>query len=234
MKNIWLDNSGENRSLEKECERQNLGIIFELTAPGTPQQNSVVERKIPTLMGRSRAMMIQGGFSQQDKRKFWYEVISTATKLDKIMVRKERTKPPHTLFYSESARYVKYLRTFGEIAVIAISDGKKMISKLDTRGRTGILVGYADDHAGNVYRFINVHTKKIILSRDVQWLNSFWKQYKTRNNDIRKLVEEFSPNDEDDQNLEESDTEENKISGDGSNAMEQKKLGLDIDMIGPN
>ena len=74
--------------------------------------------------------------------------------------------------------------------------------------------------------------KKIILSRDVQWLNSFWKQYKTRNNDSRNLVEEFFLNDEDDQNLEDSDTEENKISGDGNNTMEQKKLGIDIDMIG--
>ena len=97
VKNIRLDNSGENRSLQKECEKQNLGIIFEFTAPVTPQQNSVVERKIPTLMGRSRAMMIQADFSQQDERKFWCEVISTATKLDNIMVRKERTKPPHTV-----------------------------------------------------------------------------------------------------------------------------------------
>ena len=67
VKNIRLDNSGENRSLQKECEKQNLGIIFEFTAPSTPQQNSVVEGKIPALMGRSRAMMIKAGFSQQDK-----------------------------------------------------------------------------------------------------------------------------------------------------------------------
>ena len=100
VKYIRLDNSGENRKLQKECEKQNLGIIFEFTAPGTPQQNSVVERKIPTLMGRARAMMIEAGFSKQDKRKFWCEVVSTATKLDNIMVRKERTKPPHALFYN--------------------------------------------------------------------------------------------------------------------------------------
>ena len=52
VKRIRLDNSGENRSLQRECEKQNLGVIFEFTAPGSPQQNSVVERKIPTLMGR--------------------------------------------------------------------------------------------------------------------------------------------------------------------------------------
>ena len=98
IKYVRLDNSGENRVLQQTCSKQNLGIIFESTAPCTLQQNSVVERKIPTLMGRSRAMMITAGFSQQDKRKFWCEVISTATKLDNSMVRKERTKPPSHCF----------------------------------------------------------------------------------------------------------------------------------------
>ena len=55
-------------------------------------------------MGRSRAMMITAGFSPQDKRKFWCEVISTATKLDNIMVRKDRTKPPFTLFLNEEPK----------------------------------------------------------------------------------------------------------------------------------
>ena len=102
IKYVRLDNSGENRVLQKACSKQNLGIIFEFTAPGTPQQNSVVERKIPTLMGRSRAMMITAGFDPQEKRKFWCEVISTATKLDNIMVRKDRTKPPTLCFIMKS------------------------------------------------------------------------------------------------------------------------------------
>ena len=107
-----------------------------------------------------------------------------------------------------------------------------MRSKLDTRGRTGIFVGYADDHAENMYRFINIQMKKIILSRDVQWLNSFWKQYKKRKDDSKKLNEEFFPNDEDDQTSEESEPEENNVRGDGNKTMEQKKLGIDIDMVG--
>ena len=240
IKYIRLDNSGEYRSLQNECDKQNLGIIFEFSAPGTPQQNSVVEGKIPTLMGRSRAMMLTAGFSQQDKRKFWCEVISTATKLDNIMVRKDRTKPPFTLFYNDEPKYMKFRRSFGEMAVIAISDGKKIRSKLDTRGRTGIFVGYTDDHAGNVYRFINIQMKKIILSRDMQWLNSFWKEYKKRKDDSKKLVDEFYSHDEDDQTQEESESEEakeneieeTKDSGDGNNTEEQKKIGIDIQMIG--
>ena len=156
------------------------------------------------------------------------------------MVRKDRTKPPFILFYNEEPKYIKFLRSFGEMAVVAMSEDKKMRSKLDTRGRTGIFVGYADDHAGNVYRFINVDTKQIILSRDIQWLNSFWKEYKKRRDDSKKLVDEFYTPDEDDQTQGESETdepkeneiEETKDSGDGNNTEEQKKLGIDIQMIG--
>ena len=140
IKRIRLDNIGENRSLQKECGKANLGIIFEFTAPGTPQQNSMAERRIPTLMGRPRAMLIQAEIDSKDKGEFWCEVISTATKLGNIMVRPERTKPPHTLFYGKDAKYMKYMRTFGEMAVIAIHEGKKIRSKLDDRGKHACLL----------------------------------------------------------------------------------------------
>ena len=63
------------------------------------------------------------------------------------------------------------------MAVIAIHEGKKMRSKLDDRGITCMFAGYADDHTKNVYRFLNIRTRRIILSRDVRWLNIIWKQY---------------------------------------------------------
>ena len=87
-------------------------LLNSLPQSGTPQQNSVAERKIQILMGRARTMMIQAGLNQQDKRTFWCEVISTATKLDNIMVRTDRTKPPYTLFFNKDAKYMKNLRSF--------------------------------------------------------------------------------------------------------------------------
>ena len=114
-------------------------------------------------------MLIQAGIDSMGNREFWCEVISTATKLDNIMVRPERAKSPHTLFYGKDAKYMKCMRTFGEMAVVAIHEGKKMRSKLDNRGKTCMFVGYAEDHSGNVYRFLNIHTRRIIMSRDVIW-----------------------------------------------------------------
>ena len=87
--------------------------------------------------------------------------------------------------------------------------------------------------------FVNIQTKQIILSRGIQWLNSFWKEYKKRRDDSKKLVDEFYSHEEDDQTQDESETKEpreseieTKDSDDGNITEEQKKLGTDIQMIG--
>ena len=66
------------------------------------------------------------------------------------MVWPERTKRPHTLFYGKDAKYMRCRRNFGDMAVIAIHEGKQMRSKLDVRGKTYMFVGYADDHSRDV------------------------------------------------------------------------------------
>ena len=206
-------------------------MIFEFTAPGTPQQNSVVEWKIPTLVGRARAMLIQAGINSKEKGEFWCEVISTATNLDNIMVRPDKTNPPYTLFYNKDAKFMKHLRSFGEMAVVAINEGEKMRYKLDNRGKTCMFVGYPDDHSGDVYRFMNIHTIRIIMSRDARWLNIIWKHYRMKSIYERKQVELFL--DEEERSIqEEPEQGENKIEGDGNNTPTQRRLGLDIGMIG--
>ena len=152
------------------------------------------------------------------------------------MVRPERAKPPHTLFYGKDAKYMKYMRTFGEMAVVAIHEGKKMRSKLDNRGKTCMFVGYADDHSGDVHRFLNIHTKRIIMSRDVRWPNIIWKHYRRKSIYARKQVELFLDEEErsieDERSFGESSIEEEELKSDGNNTTTQKKLGLDINMIG--
>ena len=183
-------------------------------------------------------MLIQAGIDSKGKGEFWCEVISTATKLDNIMVRPERTKPPHTLFYGKDAKYMRCLRTFGEMAVIAIHEGKKMRSKLDDRGKTCMFVGYADDHSRDVYRFLNIHTKRIIMSRDVRWLNIIWKHYRNKSIYARRQVELFL--DEEERSLEDErsfgeisiEEEKEEPESDGNTTETQKRLGIDINMIG--
>ena len=51
VKTIQCNNSGENNTLQRSCKQEGLGIVFEYTAPNTPQQNGRVERRFPTLYG---------------------------------------------------------------------------------------------------------------------------------------------------------------------------------------
>jgi transposase InsO family protein len=58
---IRCDNAPENKQLEAMIKREKLGIRFEYTAPATPQQNGVVERRFATLFGRVRTMNTAAG-----------------------------------------------------------------------------------------------------------------------------------------------------------------------------
>ena len=64
VKYICCDNAGENTTLEQATKDARMGITSEYSAPGTPQQNAVVERTFATLMGRVQAMMNLAGFSE--------------------------------------------------------------------------------------------------------------------------------------------------------------------------
>ena len=81
---IRCDNAGENYVLERESDKNELGIIFEYTAPGTPQQNGVVERAFVTVMGKARAMMNYAGFTMAKRQQLWCEAAQTSTMLDNI------------------------------------------------------------------------------------------------------------------------------------------------------
>jgi len=47
--------------------------------------------------------------------------------------------------------------------------------KLTNSGITCMFVGYSVDHSINVFRMMNLESKKIINSRDVVWLRKYFK-----------------------------------------------------------
>ena len=102
-----------------------------------------------------------------------------------------------------------------------------------------MFAGYADDHTKDLYRSLNIHTRRIILSRDVRWLNIIWKQYKKKSLYARKQVELVLDEEErslgDERSFGESSIEEieqDESENDGNNTETQKRLGIDINMIG--
>ena len=69
------------------------------------------------------------------------------------------------------------------------------------------------------------------MSRVARWLNIIWKHYRMKNIFARRQVELFL--DEEERSIqEESEPAENRIEGDRNNTPTQRRLGLDIGMIG--
>ncbi len=172
VKYIRCDNAGENISLQQSLDNEGMNIKFEFTARETPQQNGKVERAFATLYGRMRAMMTAIEWDDGMKHKFWMEAAATATKLDTIMNEKGE-KSPYQQFYNESPLFEKHLRTFGEVGIMTLKPGSTIKSKLGDRGIKCLFLGYAANHAGNVYRVLNHETKMVMISRDVKWLKTF-------------------------------------------------------------
>ena len=154
--------------LEIACIDKELDIVFEYTAPGTSQQNGVVERALATMLGKTRAIMNGAGFDEKKRHLFWTEAANTITHLENIMIWMGNTRTPYYLFYGKDTPYTKYLQVFGQLGIVKVL---QPTNKLNDKGLETIFDGYANKHAGNVYCFVNPNTNWIILSRDVKWLS---------------------------------------------------------------
>ena len=83
----------ENSSFEKFCDEHGIGHNF--SAPRTPQQNGVVERKNRTLEEMARTMLC----AKSLPRYFWDEAVSTACFIvNRVMIRPILKKTPYELW----------------------------------------------------------------------------------------------------------------------------------------
>ena len=60
---LCCDNTGEKVALKKACEQEGLGVHFEYTAPGMPQQNGHVKQKFAIIFNKVCAMLNSGKFN---------------------------------------------------------------------------------------------------------------------------------------------------------------------------
>ncbi|GJX06676.1 retrovirus-related pol polyprotein from transposon TNT 1-94 [Tanacetum coccineum] len=126
------------------------GIRHEFTAPYSPQQNGIAERKNRTLKEMVTAMLISSGMSQD----MWGEAILTATYLLNKIPRKEKEETPYELWMGRKPSY-QYLRVWGCLAKVAVPTPKAQ--KIGPKSVDCIFIRYAKKRTA--YRFI-VHESK--------------------------------------------------------------------------
>ena len=169
------DNSGENRTFREDLKTNLTNQIkFEMTAPKTPQQNGIIERKFATLYGKVRSMLNAANLTNNLRYALWAHAAKLATQLETILLNDKQTSPA-LILNGKNPSWINNLRTFGEVGIVHTSNPIK--NKLQNRGTACLFLGYAEDHSGNVFKFYNVQTRGCLLSRNVVWMNKCYGEY---------------------------------------------------------
>jgi hypothetical protein len=134
------------------------GIQQHLTAPYTPEQNGVVQRRNQTIMGMAhsmlKAMVVLGWL--------WGEVVLTAVYiLNWCRTQSVEGCTPYEVWHGVKPA-VHHFHTFGCVA--HVKQGNKKLSKLEDRHTPMVFIGY--ECGSKVWHFYNPSTKHVHISHD--------------------------------------------------------------------
>ena len=159
LKTFRTDRGGEfmSREFQEYCTKN--GIRRHLTAPYTPQQNGVVERRNRTLLEMTRSILKHMNVPND----LWGDDVRHATYLiNRIMKRSLQGMTPYEAL-REKKPNLSHLCVFGCVCHARTDAvGRK---KLDDRSRS--LVHLGTEPGSKAYRLFDPSTKKIVVSRDV-------------------------------------------------------------------
>ena len=142
------------------CDKH--GIQRHLTAPYSPQQNGVVERRNRTLMEMTRSIMKHTKVPNY----LWGEAVRHSTYLiNRIGTRTLQLQTPYECFKKKRPN-VGHLRVFG--CVCYAKNNTPHLRKLDNRSRE--LVHLGTEPGTKAYRLLDPKTRKVVVSRDVVFM----------------------------------------------------------------
>ena len=146
--------AGKNQAFEKKL-KEGLGINFEYTTLGMPQQNECIECKLAPLFNWLHAMLNSGKFTDFLQIGLWAEAANTAMLLEKNLFTPNRTLRPFQHFFGKGKKHVlTSMQNFDEMCTTTYKDNTHQ-AKLANCGISGIWVGYAENYLTSTYKIFN-------------------------------------------------------------------------------
>lgn len=159
IKCFRTDRGGEFTSSEFQNFCENSGVKRHLTAPYSPQQNGVVERRNRTLLEMTRSILKHMSLPDY----LWGEAVRHSTYLiNRVASRALANLTPYEAFKKKRPN-VEHLRIFGCIGFAKTES--QHLKKLDDRSKK--LVHLGTEPGTKAYRMFDPTNQKIIVSRDV-------------------------------------------------------------------
>ncbi|KAJ9552865.1 LOW QUALITY PROTEIN: hypothetical protein OSB04_016910 [Centaurea solstitialis] len=142
-----------------------VGITYNFSAPRTPQQNGVVERKNRTLVEAARTMLNASGLPLT----FWAEAVSAACYThNRSLVVKRFEKTPYQLLHNKRPN-VKFFHVFG--CKCNVLNDREPIGKFNPKGDDAIFIGYSWDSIA--YRVYIPRSQVVVVSTNVRFDDNF-------------------------------------------------------------
>jgi transposase InsO family protein len=159
LKILRTDRGGEFTSIEFGVYCAEEGMQRHMTAPYSPQQNDVVERRNQTIVGMARSMLKAKGVLAT----FWGEAVSMAVFiLNRSPTKSLKGKTPFEAWHGRKLD-VSFLRTFG--CVGHVKETRPGLAKLADRSTPMVLLGY--EAGSKAYRFCDPCARRVCISCDV-------------------------------------------------------------------
>ena len=127
IKCLRRDRGGEYFSYEFDIFCEEHGVIHQRTAPYTPQQNGLVERKNRTLTKMINSMMINANTPKY----LWGEALFTTCHIHNRITSTKTHVSPYEIWKGRKSN-LPYMRVWGCVAFYKALDPKR--SKLGSRG----------------------------------------------------------------------------------------------------
>ena len=136
IKRLRSDRGGEYdpNTLKVFCEQN--GIVHETTAPYSPEQNGIAERKNRTLKNMMNSMLISSGLPDN----MWGEAFLSACHVLNRVPHKKLDKTPYEIWKGRTPN-LKYLKVWGCLAKVGIPNFKR--DKIGPKTVDSIFIGYA-------------------------------------------------------------------------------------------
>jgi hypothetical protein len=159
VKKIRSDNGSKFKNLQVEEYLEEEGIKHEFSAPYTPQQNGVVERKNRTLIDMARTML--GEYKTPER--FWSEAVNTTCHaINWLYLHRFLKKTSYKLLTGNKPN-VSYFRVFGSKCYILVKKGRH--SKFAPKAVEWFLLGY--DSNTKAYWIFNKSSGLAEVSSDI-------------------------------------------------------------------
>lgn len=186
IKILHTDGHGSYQSNEILSILAKDGTFHKMRSPYSPEQNSIAERRIRTVVEMARTILLQSCVPSM----CWEDAILHANYIrNRVYTRSIAGKTPYEAFWGRKPN-MEYIRPFGCLVYVLIHKELRD-GKFDATSLPGVLLGISDHHSG--YKVLMIGDRTVKVARDVRFYEEIFPFRRSPMTDLRWMNPQDCP-----------------------------------------